>query len=60
MELLIAILIALGSLTSPEAYTKEYEIHNQQDIERAEYIIESEQYTKTSTGGVIVNQDIEG
>lgn len=60
MELLIAILIALGSLSSPDSFTKEYELQHQQEIERAQYIIDSDQYTRTSTGGVVVNQEIDG
>lgn len=60
MELLIAILIALGSLSSPESFTTEYQLQHQEDIEKATYIIESEEYTRNSTGGVIIDNEIDG
>ena len=60
MELLIAILIALGSLTNPDSFTREYELQHQQEIEKAQYIIDNEQYTRSSDGGVVVNQEIDG
>ena len=58
MELLIAILIALGSITSSEDFTQEYQMQNSAEIEEARIIMESGDYSKT--GGVVVNQDIDG
>ena len=60
MELLIAILIALGSLLSADDYTKEYELMYQSDIEKAQYIIDSGSYTTTKDGGVVIDENIDG
>ena len=60
MELLIAILIAMGSLTSSASFTTEYQMQNQAEIEKARIIMESDSYTNTSTGGVVINEDIDG
>jgi hypothetical protein len=60
MELLIAILIAMGSLLSPDDFTKEYELQYQSDIEKANYIMDSGSYTTTKDGGVVIDQDIDG
>ncbi len=58
MELLIAILIALGSLTSPDGFTTDYELQYQSDIERAKYIMDNGDYTTNKDGGVVVDEDI--
>jgi hypothetical protein len=60
MELLIAILIALGSLMSPDEFTKEYELQYQSDIEKATYLMESGEYTITADGGVVIDENIDG
>lgn len=60
MELLIAILIALGSLTSADGYTSDYELNYQSDIEKAKYIMDNGDYTTSKDGGVVIDQDIDG
>lgn len=53
MELIVAILIALGSLTSEKDFTKEYESSHQGQISKAKSIIDQGQY-KEKDGGVII------
>ena len=55
MELLIAVLIALGSITSSADFTDA----NQADIQKAEYIINNGNYDQRD-GGVIIEPDIDG
>jgi hypothetical protein len=56
MELLIAILIALGSLTSPADFTEDFRRDNADAVKRATHIYETGSYTieRTETGGVVV------
>ncbi len=56
MEIIIAILIALGSITAPDELTPEFYDQNPEAIERATQIYDSGSYTieRTETGGVVV------
>ena len=56
MELLVAILLALGSLTSPDTYTSDWEADNQDAVNQAQQIIDTDSYYYDErTGGVIVD-----
>jgi len=56
MELLIAILIALGSFTTSDGYTDDWAAKNQETVDKAQQIIESGAYHyDDSTGGVVVD-----
>ncbi len=56
MELLVAILIAIGSLTSPADYNDEFIDRNQDQIEKAQNIIDTGRYRiDERDGGVIVD-----
>ncbi|MBA3286047.1 MAG: hypothetical protein ACR2GN_03735 [Bacteroidia bacterium] len=52
MELIVAILMALGFLCSPDLYTDEYQATRLDEMDRASYIIENELY-RSDDGGVI-------
>lgn len=58
MEIIIAILIALGALTSPDLYNDQYLEENTESIERAQYIIDNSFYERTADGGVIIDEGI--
>jgi hypothetical protein len=57
MELLVAILIALGSLTSDRDYTPDYRNSHQTEVSRAQTIIDNGQY-RIEDGGVTVDTGI--
>lgn len=57
MELLVAILLAIGSLTSPAEFNDEYKNTHQAEISQAQSIIDNGQYQERN-GGVIVDQGI--
>lgn len=55
IELLVAILISLGSLTSAADFTAEYQSTHQAEVSQAQSIIDSNQYYYDErTGGVVV------
>lgn len=56
MELIIAILIALGSLATPADFSADFQHENPDAYQRAKSIYESGNYTieRTETGGVVV------
>lgn len=56
MELIVAILIALGALTSPDLYTDAYRAENYESVERAQYIINNSLYQESADGGVIIDE----
>ena len=59
MELLIAILIALGAITSPDKYTETYIRDNQDKINRAQGIIDRNAYRyDQEMGGVIIDDEV--
>jgi hypothetical protein len=59
MELLIAILIALGALTSPDRYTETYIRENQDKISKAQTIIDDSKYHyDAELGGVIIDDEV--
>ena len=58
MELLIAILMALGTLVSPDQYNADYISGNQAEIAKAQAIIANNQYTKNAAGIVIIDDDV--
>ncbi|MEP7171767.1 MAG: hypothetical protein ABI855_20505, partial [Bacteroidota bacterium] len=59
MELIVAILIALGALTSDRDFNDEYVNTHQTEISKAKTIIDHSQYkVNTSTGGVIVDPGV--
>jgi hypothetical protein len=59
MELLIAILIALGALISPDRYTETYIRENQDKISRAQTIIDDNKYHfDEQCGGVIIDDEV--
>lgn len=53
MELIIAILIALGSITTPDGLTPEFKESNPEAVEKATRIYETGSY-RVETGGVVV------
>lgn len=53
MELIIKILIALGSLNSPADFTDAYASENREEVDRAVKIYETNSY-REETGGVVV------
>ena len=53
MELLVAILIFLGYLTSPDAYTETYRLEKESEVSRAQYIIDNNYYRTDDGGGII-------
>ncbi|HKR05172.1 MAG TPA: hypothetical protein VJY62_11115 [Bacteroidia bacterium] len=57
IELLVAILIALGSLTNRTDFNDEYKTSHQNEISRAQSIIDSGQY-RIEDGGVTVDPHI--
>lgn len=56
MELIIAILIALGSISAPDEFSEEFRNNNSEAFDRAMEIYDSGNYTieRTETGGVVV------
>lgn len=59
MELIVAILIALGSLTSEADFTDEYINNNDQAISTAQSIIDNGQYrTNNADGGVVIDPGV--
>ncbi len=55
IELLVAILISLGSLTSAADFTDEYKGTHQAEVSRAQSIIDNNQFHYDErTGGVVV------
>lgn len=55
MELIVAILMALGFLTSPDLYNDEYRATRQAEIDRANYVIDNNYYREEERdGGVII------
>jgi hypothetical protein len=58
MDLIIAILIALGLLASPDLYDERYEMENRESIERAQTIVDNGWY-KEIDGGIVVDEDID-
>ncbi|MBL7930102.1 MAG: hypothetical protein JNL47_11610 [Bacteroidia bacterium] len=56
MELIIAILIALGSIATPDQFSADFEFENPDAYNEAKSIYESGNYTieRTETGGVVV------
>jgi len=58
MELLIAILMALGALTSPDKYNEIYAQEHTVEVERAKVIIENSQYHYDQWGGVIIDDEV--
>ena len=59
MELLVAILMALGSLTNREGFNDEYKNTHQIEISRAQTIIDNGQYRiEEGSGGVCVDPNI--
>ncbi len=58
MELIVAILLALGSLTSPEEFNSDWEAQNPEAIEQAQQIIDNDAYKyddESEDGGVIID-----
>ncbi len=58
MELIIAILIAMGSLLSPDSYTDAYVAEHSGEIAQAKIIIDMGAYERTSGGGAIIDEDV--
>ena len=58
MELIIAILMSLGSLLSPDQYDAAYINNKQSDISKAQSIIANNQYKYNSSGIVIIDDDV--
>lgn len=58
MELLLAILIALGYSVTSSDYDK-YSYENPEHIERAQYIVDNDLYYKKDGGGVVVEEGID-
>jgi hypothetical protein len=59
MELIVAILIALGALTSDKDFTDEYLKSHQSEIEKAKTIIDGGKYTiNEKDGGVIIDTGV--
>ena len=59
MELIVAILISLGALTSDRDFNDEYINRHQIEISKAKTIIDNGQYrVNASTGGVTVDPGI--
>ena len=57
MELIVAILIELGALTSPADFNQGYINGHQTEISKAATIIDNEQYVERS-GGVTIDPGI--
>lgn len=58
MELIVAVLMALGFLSSPDLYNDEYRSTKEAEIGRANYVIENEYYRWDDGGGTVVITDI--
>ena len=59
IELLVAILIALGSLTSHDQYTEDFARTNQAEVSKAQNILDTGAYhIDERTGGVIVHDGV--
>lgn len=59
MELLVAILLAIGSLTSQAEFNDEYKNTHQAEISQAQSIIDGQHYSiDERTGGVIVDDGV--
>ena len=54
MELIVAILIALGSMTQSTVFNDEYVNRHQEEISKVKTIIDNGQY-RTKDGGVIID-----
>lgn len=54
MELLIKVLIALGSLSSPTEFTDQYKSDNQSEVIEAQSLIDQGRVRETD-GGVIID-----
>lgn len=54
MELIVAILIALGSLASKSDFNEEFVKSHNPEVQKAQSIIDNGQY-KTKDGGVIID-----
>ena len=57
MELIVAILISLGALTTPGDFNDEYISRHETEISKVKVIIDNGQYRETD-GGVIVDPGI--
>ena len=58
MELIVAILLALGSLTSPEEFTPDWEAENPAAMQEAQQVIDNDAYRydeESEDGGVVVD-----
>jgi hypothetical protein len=58
MELLVAILMSIGSLTTTGDFNDEYKRSHQAEISKAQSIIDSGQFVKDDTGGVTVDPGV--
>ena len=58
MDLLIAILMALGALVSPDKYNEAYVQEHTVEVERARTIIQNDQYHYDQWGGVVIDDEV--
>ncbi len=58
MELLIAILLALGALISPDKFNDVYVQEHPAEVNKAKAIIENNQYHYDQWGGVVIDDEV--
>ncbi|MEP7168998.1 MAG: hypothetical protein ABI855_06460 [Bacteroidota bacterium] len=59
MELIVAILIALGALTNSADFNAEYKVRHEAEVSKAQSIIDNGQYRiDERTGGVITDPGV--